>query len=572
MAPEIKTRDARLPDPGERLRGLVALAHEMGADEVARVAATLTERIADGRFYVACVGQFKRGKSTLINALVGRELLPAGVVPVTSVVTVVRHGARAAARVQIGDAWRDVAIEALAAYVSEADNPGNRKGVAAAEVFVPCPLLEGGMCLVDTPGIGSVFAANSAATRAFVPHVDAALIVLGADPPISGDELALLDELASGVRDLVIVLNKADRLGDAQRAEARRFTAQVVEERLGRPCDEILDVSAAEALGGVRSYAFASLVARLDRLVRESGANLVRTAADRGIAGLAHRLRVEADHELAALTRPLVESAAAIATLTTAIAGATRSLTDLAPLFGAEQDRISRRLDEARDRYLRDAIPGAQAELRAAITGAVLTGSRLRTESIARAQAIAHQWLERWRVTEQPEVEALYRAAAARFVAIANEFLQRLAEPGLAGVELAPDAGLRARSDLYYTEMLVLAGHGPGTALLDRIVPRTRRRAAIARAALTYLATLLETNTSRIVGDLRERVLRSRRRLETELRDALRAAVAAAERARARAVVARVGGDADTTAALARVDRWRATIDALAPQTEGTAS
>jgi len=50
-------------------------------------------------------------------------------------------------------------------------------------------------CLVDTPGIGSVFAGNTATTRSFVPHIDAALVVLGADPPLSGDELALVDEL-----------------------------------------------------------------------------------------------------------------------------------------------------------------------------------------------------------------------------------------------------------------------------------------------------------------------------------------------------------------------------------------
>jgi hypothetical protein len=54
----------------------------------------LAERLRDGRFHVVCVGQFKRGRSTLINALVGEDALPTGVVPVTSVVTVLRHGER----------------------------------------------------------------------------------------------------------------------------------------------------------------------------------------------------------------------------------------------------------------------------------------------------------------------------------------------------------------------------------------------------------------------------------------------------------------------------------------------
>lgn len=78
--------------------------------------------------------------------------------------------------------------------VSEEHNPANEKGVTGAEVFVPSSLLATGLCLVDTPGIGSVSAANSAATREFLPRVDAAVLVVGADPPISGEELALVRE------------------------------------------------------------------------------------------------------------------------------------------------------------------------------------------------------------------------------------------------------------------------------------------------------------------------------------------------------------------------------------------
>src|SRR5207244_12572453 len=81
-----------------------------------------------------------------------------------------------------GSRFEDVPL-----YVTEEHNHENVKGVAVVEVFLPAPLLARGLCLVDTPGIGSTFAANSEVTRAFVPHIDAALVVLGADPPISGD-------------------------------------------------------------------------------------------------------------------------------------------------------------------------------------------------------------------------------------------------------------------------------------------------------------------------------------------------------------------------------------------------
>src|SRR5436309_11826074 len=111
---------------GFELSRLDELAGEAGASDVAEEARSLAQRIAEGRFYVACVGQFKRGKSTLLNALVGDPILPTGVVPVTSIVTILRHGHRRSARVRFAEGgWQAIDPEALAAYVSEAQNPQN---------------------------------------------------------------------------------------------------------------------------------------------------------------------------------------------------------------------------------------------------------------------------------------------------------------------------------------------------------------------------------------------------------------------------------------------------------------
>lgn len=272
---------------------LEALAREAGAVELAREAGLVAERLSEGRFDVACVGQFKRGKSTLINALVGEAVLPAGVVPVTSVVTVVRWGERRAARVRFGHrAWEDCDPGALEIYVSEEHNPSNEKDVSGVEVFVPSPLLAGGLCLVDTPGIASISVASTAATRAFVPHVDAALVVLGADPPISGAELDLVEALAGTVGEMVFVLNKADRLPETERAEAVRYTARVLGERLRRPVGPILQVSAAERLaghgparlGGARRPA-PGACPRLGRRPRARGRGPRDTRAGRAAAG-----------------------------------------------------------------------------------------------------------------------------------------------------------------------------------------------------------------------------------------------------------------------------------------------
>jgi len=80
----------------------------------------LARRTAEGRFFVACVGQFKRGKSTLLNGLLADPVLPVGIVPVTAVVTVVRHGPDRSARVFMFDG-DTVVIEPsrLADFVAE---------------------------------------------------------------------------------------------------------------------------------------------------------------------------------------------------------------------------------------------------------------------------------------------------------------------------------------------------------------------------------------------------------------------------------------------------------------------
>jgi len=115
---------------GATLDALARLGEEAGVGWIAAETHALAERLAEGRFYVVCVGQFKRGKSTLLNALIGTSVLPTGVVPITAAVTVVRHGAQLAARVRFHDRdWEDCDPTALAIYVSEEYNPANEKAV-----------------------------------------------------------------------------------------------------------------------------------------------------------------------------------------------------------------------------------------------------------------------------------------------------------------------------------------------------------------------------------------------------------------------------------------------------------
>ena len=191
VAPDDQQAFPENPHGESALIRLAELADQFDAEEVAADARSVAERVSEGRFYVACIGQFKRGKSSVLNALVGDSVLPTGVAPVTTVPTIVRYGSHAAARVRFEAAggWTNIPVKTVDEYVSEEKNPENEKHVAALEIFVPSPLLSTGMCFVDTPGLGSVFTGNTAATQAFIPHIDAALVVIGADPPLAGGNL-----------------------------------------------------------------------------------------------------------------------------------------------------------------------------------------------------------------------------------------------------------------------------------------------------------------------------------------------------------------------------------------------
>lgn len=134
----------------------------------------LRVRFAEGAFNLVVAGQFKRGKSSVINALLDHSLLPVGAVPLTSVVTILCHGATPAATVHFLDGKaRAVPTGQLADYVTERGNPGNAKGVREVIVAFPSEWLAGGTRLVDTPGIGSVDQHNTDVALRYLPQVDA---------------------------------------------------------------------------------------------------------------------------------------------------------------------------------------------------------------------------------------------------------------------------------------------------------------------------------------------------------------------------------------------------------------
>jgi GTP-binding protein EngB required for normal cell division len=527
-------------DGAARILRLAQLADELGSSRIADEARNLASRISEGRFFVACIGQFKRGKSTLINALIGDAVLPVGFTPVTAVPTVIRFGDRRRARVQAQDgSWQEVSVSDLNQYVSEEYNPENTKGVRGVEVFVPSSLLAGGMCFVDTPGLGSVFTGNTAATQAFIPHIDAALVVIGADPPLAGEELTLVETVAQHVQDLVLVLNKADRTTAEEKAAAVNFAERQLQKRLRRAVGPILEVSAAERLenrGPNRDWQ--KLVEALQKLIGESGRQLIDSACDRGLSRLSEQLLLVISEERDALQRPIEESERRISTMKATIAEAERSMRELAYLFMAEQQHISDLFVDRHKAFLASVSSLANQEFEKAILSLRHgPGPRYRRRTMKEVQEITRRYVLPWLQPEQEEAERQYLRVSRRFVEMGNDFLKRLADAGIPELArmphaLDPETSFRVRSEFTFLDFIEIAQPAsPLRWMADVFLTFVGARNVITDDARAFLAKLLEFNSTRVQSDILNRVQESRGYLEVEIRKLLHEVSRVAEQA-----------------------------------------
>jgi len=199
-----------------------------------QIIACQEQRAAPDRIDVAVFGRFKAGKSSFLNHLAGRAALPIGVLPLTAIITRLRHGPveRAAVRFLDGTT-KSIPLDDLGLYVGENENPHNTRQVAGVEVELPAIQSFAPLEFVDTPGLGSAFTHNTEATLHWLPNVGAALVAVSADAPLSERDLNLIDELRRHTPKIALLLTKADLLTESQRAEVRDFLRRQLAERWG---------------------------------------------------------------------------------------------------------------------------------------------------------------------------------------------------------------------------------------------------------------------------------------------------------------------------------------------------
>ena len=210
----------------------------------------ILQKLAEDRFNLVVAGQFKRGKSSLINAILGRNLLPVGLLPLTSAITALTYGPTEQVFLQF-KGWvleQEIPLEELGDYITERGNPGNQKNLVMARVELPEPFLRRGLYFIDTPGIGSSRLENTQTTYGFLPNADGIIFVTSVDSPFSEAEELFLSDVRTYARKLFVVVNKLDLLGPAERPEVLEYIGSNLKRILGEEEFHTFPLSAKEGL------------------------------------------------------------------------------------------------------------------------------------------------------------------------------------------------------------------------------------------------------------------------------------------------------------------------------------
>ena len=205
-------------------------------------------------FQIAVFGKAKRGKSTLINALLGRRddlVAPIDKLPASSSITRFSWSREEAATVVFRRGRREpIPYARIREFVTEEFNRENVKEVELVDVSGPFPGLDHDLILVDTPGAGSIHEHHDELLFGFIPQADAAIFLVTARMPIDQDELDLLAKVkAADVDKIFFAVNRVDELNDADIESAVHHNQQLLRQ-IGVPVEKIYRISAKLAYQG----------------------------------------------------------------------------------------------------------------------------------------------------------------------------------------------------------------------------------------------------------------------------------------------------------------------------------
>jgi small GTP-binding protein len=171
-------------------------------------------------FTVVVLGEFKRGKSTFINALLQKELLPTDVLPETATINALMYNDTPTVQVVMNDG-REEKGEATQEYLQKfsARQEGNlANNVKYIKIGYPSDILKNKLVIVDTPGVDDINESRSEVTYRFIPKANAVIFLLDAKSPLKKTEKEFIDSklLPLGLDTILFAANKYDAVDEEE--------------------------------------------------------------------------------------------------------------------------------------------------------------------------------------------------------------------------------------------------------------------------------------------------------------------------------------------------------------------
>lgn len=172
------------------------------------------ERLKKHIFSVGILGEFKRGKSTVINALLGQNIVPADILPCSATLNYIKWDACKRAEIKFKDgSIKEVPVEELTSYVSKLteESAAMAETVEDATVYYPCTFCQNGVQIVDTPGLNDD-ERMTAITEKVLPTLDAIIMVIVPSSPFSQSEATFVRNklMTSDLGKLIFLVNQID--------------------------------------------------------------------------------------------------------------------------------------------------------------------------------------------------------------------------------------------------------------------------------------------------------------------------------------------------------------------------
>ncbi len=485
----------------------------------------LREKIEENTFNLVVVGQFKRGKTSLINALLGADILPVAVVPLTSIVTIMKYGEALRVNVLFNDGrTAEIKPESLPEYVTEKGNPKNIKDVSEVVITYPSPYLKDGVRLIDTPGVGSIYEHNTDVAYQYLPKSDAVLFLLSVDQPMSMAELDFLKDVREYSSKIFFLLNKADYLNERDLQESIEFSKGVLKETMGADV-RIFPISARLALEGKvsgdgdmlkksRLPEFSEVLNRF--LIEEKGRVLILSVVN-SLLRILSQARFELELEIKSLSTPIDELQKKISVFETKKQEVLLEKRDFDILLDGETKRLTVDvLDADITKFRKELIAQEQVHLEEQFARSKSLSSK-ELKAALEQMIIEHvrQAFNIWRAIEDDKLAKAFEAICRRFVVKIDDAVDSLLNFSSDLFEIPyeaikTEALWSTKSRFYYKFKEQPGGIEIAASSLMLALPKFIGDKIILKKMQDYLIRAIDLQLGRAGNDFEERIQKSK--------------------------------------------------------------